>query len=99
MGAVLRSKEDLGGPDFALVIEIRTALPASPSVESFAEVGQELRVLPEYAKGPDGAVDPGNPRNAKLEGLRALDIGNPLLVEIRLGTDGRWYIVETVGGM
>lgn len=94
-GVVVRV-EDVDSLRFVLHLEIRTAIPASPSAASLVEPGQQLQVMPLYTPGPDGRVDPAEPQNRRLRALRTVPPGDPVIGRVQLGRDGVWYLVDSM---
>jgi len=81
--------------NFRLVITISSSTPEE-DIDSYADAGQQIIVVPEYFIGDDGMVDEKNSRNGKLLLLRAANSDDRIKAKVSLGKKGEWKIIEVL---
>jgi len=76
---------------------VLTSVKTIEGMESLAEAGQQLVVLPQYMMDDSGAIDIISERNKSLRSLRDVQAGDTFRGKISLAQKGEWVLVE-VGG-
>lgn len=94
IGAVISAIDTLSEFQYTLHIHLQTALPAG-SLESLAEPGQQLEVIPLYHRDESGKIDWNDVRNKRLVEVCSKKEGDFLLGKISLGKNGKWYLIDT----
>lgn len=93
VSGIINSIDLIDSLQFRLSLQISSSLPAG-SMESFAEIGQEVVASPQFYLGEGGTMDLFNERNQRLLKVRDAKSGDMFIGKICLDGKGRWLIVE-----
>lgn len=91
IGAVITAIDTFEEYQYHLHIDLRTAVPEG-SLESIAEPGQQLEVVPAYRLNEQGKIDMEDKRNQRLTQVRSKKVGDFLFGKISLQGNGIWYL-------
>lgn len=73
-----------------------TKVSSIGAIDNFAEVGQRIKVQPNYVLDEVKRIDPSNVRNKRLQTLKKLKANDEFSGKIVLDGSGKWFLVDVI---